>query len=94
MSARLLDETQVLLARLGVRREAFTGGARDVTSPIDGSVVAHVHDTSAEDCVRAIDAAHEAFLVWRAVPAPRRGELARLLGEELRAAKTDLGLLV
>ena len=94
MSTPLLDETQVLLARLGVRREAFTGGAREVTSPIDGSVVAHVHDASAEDCVRAIEAAHEAFLVWRAVPAPRRGELVRLLGEELRAAKTDLGLLV
>jgi aldehyde dehydrogenase (NAD+) len=94
MSAPLQDETQVLLARLGVRREAFTGGARQVTSPIDGSVVAHVHDASAEECARAIEAAHEAFLVWRSVPAPRRGELVRLLGEELRAAKTDLGLLV
>ena len=42
----------------------------------------------------AIEAAHEAFLAWRNVPAPRRGELVRLLGEELRAAKADLGLLV
>jgi aldehyde dehydrogenase (NAD+) len=38
--------------------------------------------------------AHAAFLAWREVPAPRRGELVRLLGEELRAAKADLGRLV
>ena len=36
----------------------------------------------------------EAFLEWRLVPAPKRGELIRLLGEELRAAKDDLGRLV
>src|SRR5690606_11396689 len=38
--------------------------------------------------------ARAAFLAWRTVPAPRRGELVRLLGEELRAAKDDLGALV
>ena len=43
---------------------------------------------------RPIEAAHAAFLAWRKVPAPRRGELVRLLGEELRAAKADLGRLV
>jgi aldehyde dehydrogenase (NAD+) len=53
-----------------------------------------VHDSGADDCARTIAAAHAAFLVWREVPAPRRGELVRLLGEELRAAKADLGLLV
>src|ERR687887_166341 len=42
----------------------------------------------------AIPKAHAAFLAWRDVPAPRRGELVRLLGEELRAAKADLGRLV
>jgi aldehyde dehydrogenase (NAD+) len=41
-----------------------------------------------------IEAAHDAFLEWRAVPAPKRGELVRLFGEELRAAKTALGMLV
>ena len=53
-----------------------------------------MHDASADECAQGIDAAHEAFLAWRTVPAPRRGELVRLLGEELRAAKDDLGLLV
>jgi aldehyde dehydrogenase (NAD+) len=42
----------------------------------------------------ALDQSAQAFLDWRAIPAPRRGELVRLLGEELRAAKTDLGRLV
>ena len=42
----------------------------------------------------AIGRAHAAFLKWRIVPAPRRGELVRLLGEELRAAKAELGRLV
>src|SRR6185369_11537160 len=42
----------------------------------------------------AIEAAHTAFLAWRGVPAPRRGELVRLFGEELRSAKADLGALV
>jgi aldehyde dehydrogenase (NAD+) len=90
----LPQEARDLLGRLGVPQSAFTGGARSVSSPITGEVIAHVHDASAEDCALAIDAAHEAFLAWRKVPAPRRGELVRLLGEELRAAKTDLGLLV
>jgi aldehyde dehydrogenase (NAD+) len=38
--------------------------------------------------------AHEAFLTWRNIPAPRRGELVRLFGEELRSAKNELGRLV
>ncbi|HZL01031.1 MAG TPA: aldehyde dehydrogenase family protein [Caulobacteraceae bacterium] len=90
----LKPETAALLGRLGVAPAAFTGGARAAVSPITGEVIAQVHDTSPEEVAGAIDAAHEAFLAWRAVPAPRRGELVRLLGEELRAAKADLGLLV
>lgn len=41
-----------------------------------------------------MERAHQAFKAWRNVPGPRRGELVRLLGEELRAAKDDLGRLV
>ncbi len=87
-------ETREVLARLGVAEALVIGGDRPVTSPIDGAVIAQVHDASAADCERAIAAAHGAFLAWRSVPSPRRGELVRLLGEELRAAKTDLGRLV
>ena len=63
-------------------------------SPITGEVVAEVAATTADEAKAAIGRAHDAFKVWRMVPAPRRGEFVRLLGEELRAAKTDLGRLV
>ena len=69
-------------------------GELEARSPIDGEILARV----AADDDDAIDArialAHEAFLSWRLVPAPRRGELVRLLGEELRAHKEALGRLV
>ncbi len=93
-TASLADETAGILRRLGVARGAWTGGDRSVTSPITAETIAHVQDAAPEDCVRAIGAAQRAFLAWRRVPAPRRGELVRLLGEELRAAKDDLGALV
>src|SRR5690606_32466621 len=63
-------------------------------SPISGEEIARLKTISAGDASKAIDAAHDAFKAWRMVPAPRRGELVRLLGEELRAAKEDLGRLV
>jgi aldehyde dehydrogenase (NAD+) len=65
-----------------------------VRSPIDGAVIGHVaYDTLASIDAK-IAAASSAFLAWREVPAPRRGELVRLFGEELRASKDALGRLV
>ena len=63
-------------------------------SPIDGSVTARLaaHDQPA--VAAAVERAHAAFTVWRDVPAPRRGELIRLFGDELRAAKNALAALV
>ncbi|GKT24743.1 aldehyde dehydrogenase family protein [Acidovorax sp. SUPP3334] len=83
-----------LLQRLGVPRSAYAGGSLPVRSPITGEAIGAVPQHSAADATAAIGRAHAAFQVWRNVPAPRRGELVRLLGEELRAAKADLGLLV
>ena len=65
-----------------------------VRSPIDGAVIAHVPLTPVADMAAVIARSQAAFKEWRSVPAPRRGELVRLLGEELRAAKEDLGALV
>ncbi|HXQ46089.1 MAG TPA: aldehyde dehydrogenase family protein, partial [Caulobacteraceae bacterium] len=87
----IATEGRRLLERLGVR---LAPGALSARTPITGEEIAQVAATTHADAVKAIAAAHEAFLVWRSVPAPRRGELVRLLGEELRAAKSDLGLLV
>ncbi len=93
-STPIAVEAAALLARVGVAAEAFHGGDRAVRSPITGEVIGEVHDHSAAEADAAIKAARHAFLTWRKVPAPRRGELVRLLGEELRAAKADLGMLV
>jgi aldehyde dehydrogenase (NAD+) len=82
------------LERLGVNRGLWQEGERTVTSPITGEAVAKVRDPTTAEVQTAIAAAQAAFLAWRKVPAPRRGELVRLLGEELRIAKADLGRLV
>jgi acyl-CoA reductase-like NAD-dependent aldehyde dehydrogenase len=58
-----------------------------------GEAVAHVREVDAAGTTSAIAKAHVAFLEWRLVPAPKRGELVRLLGEELRANKRALGRL-
>ena len=87
-------ETASLMASFGVDATALTDGTLSVRSPINGETIAAVAEISADDTRKAIDSAHKAFLEWRLVPAPQRGELIRLLGEELRAAKTELGRLV
>src|SRR5690606_10832177 len=63
-------------------------------SPIDGSVLGRVAEADAGAADAALARAQAAFEAWRRVPAPRRGDLVRLFGEELRVAKDDLGLLV
>ena len=83
-----------LFARLGLKAANLTGGTLPVRSPIDGAELARVHETAADEMPANIARAAAAFAAWREVPAPRRGELVRLLGEELRAAKADLGALV
>jgi aldehyde dehydrogenase (NAD+) len=88
------EESLALLARLGVPESAFAPSGLPARSPITGEVIAHLKETTVEEAREAIGRAHQAFLAWRAVPAPRRGQFVRLLGEELRAAKEDLGRLV
>jgi aldehyde dehydrogenase (NAD+) len=78
----------------GLTAADLSGGSLPVQSPIDGAVVAQVHETAPQDMPRIIAASQSAFKAWRDVPAPRRGELVRLLGEELRAAKSALGAVV
>ncbi|MBX3583103.1 MAG: aldehyde dehydrogenase family protein [Rhizobiaceae bacterium] len=88
------QETAAVLDRLGVARAAWTGGAMASFSPVSGEEIARLKTASASEADKVIAASHEAFKQWRLVPAPRRGELVRLLGEELRASKEDLGRLV
>ena len=83
-----------LLESLGVAARAFKDGNHPVHTPIDGSRIASVSLESKAQVVDKIALGHEAFLAWRTVPAPRRGELVRLFGEVLRAHKAQLGELV
>jgi aldehyde dehydrogenase (NAD+) len=88
------------LAALGLDPKNFahdgagSGGELVARSPIDGSVTARLvaHDAAGVDA--AVGRAHAAFLAWRSVPAPRRGELIRLFGEELRKEKDTLASIV
>ncbi|MBK9165866.1 MAG: aldehyde dehydrogenase family protein [Bryobacterales bacterium] len=94
-----------ILERLGVAgtvpgacgaRWIETPGGRESVSfnPANGEPLATVLQASAEDYDRIVDEASAAFVRWRMVPAPRRGEIVREIGEELRKAKDDLGALV
>jgi len=86
-------DTRILLESLGVTG-GHTGGTLKVHSPNTGELIGEVVETSAAEAKAHIDAAHDAFLKWRLIPAPKRGELVRLFGEELRAHKDGLGKLV
>ena len=83
-----------ILNRLGLTEGELRSGTLTVRTPIDGSELAHVKTHKADDIKAMIEKSVSAFKVWRTVPPPRRGELIRLLGEELRAAKAELGRLV
>ena len=89
-----LPAAEDILAACGLHRDALTGGTLVVRSPIDGAEIARVTETPLSDMPSVIARANAAFETWRKVPAPRRGELVRLLGEELRASKAALGALV
>jgi aldehyde dehydrogenase (NAD+) len=88
------DQAAALLLQIGVPQNAFLGGDLSVRSPIDGSLIGEVHTSTAKSVVTATSVASQAFLSWRLVPAPRRGELVRQLANSLRQHKDTLGLLV
>ncbi|MGQ0652583.1 MAG: L-piperidine-6-carboxylate dehydrogenase [Betaproteobacteria bacterium] len=83
-----------LLRSLGVDLAAHAGADFAARSPIDGGDIAMLRADSAADVHAKVGAAAQAWLEWRSVPAPRRGELVRLFAEELRARKSELGMLV
>jgi aldehyde dehydrogenase (NAD+) len=80
-----------LLDHLGVRA---ADGDLVSRSPIDGQEIGRVAPATKTEVATAIGRAHDAFLGWRLVPPPRRGELVRLLGDVLREEKEALGRLV
>ncbi|MEJ2669266.1 MAG: aldehyde dehydrogenase family protein, partial [Gammaproteobacteria bacterium] len=83
-----------VLQAVGLSAEEIVDGTLPVYSPIDDTVIAHVTEQTTADVEKCIAQAQDAFTVWRNIPAPRRGELVRLLGEDLRKYKNELGALI
>ena len=85
---------QSILDAAGLAEASITGGTLAVHTPIDGAQIAALHTHGADEVRAMIATGVDAFTAWRTVPAPRRGELVRLLGEQLRAEKEALGRVV
>ena len=88
------------LSRLSINQGVFggkwggSGAILTKRTPIDGSVLARVRQASPADYQRVVSAAQSAFLTWRDLPAPKRGDVIRRFGNALREAKMELGRLV
>jgi aldehyde dehydrogenase (NAD+) len=82
------------LIAAGLDPAELSSGSLVVRSPIDGAELGRIAVTDPADIPKLTSRAQAAFQSWRDVPAPRRGELVRLFGEELRASKEALGALV
>jgi aldehyde dehydrogenase (NAD+) len=89
-----MSEVQAVLERCGITAAERSGGALRVCSAIDGAELAHLHETPAASMPDVIARSQSAFRRWRDVPAPARGELVRLWGEELRTSKADIGRVI
>ena len=95
---------QEALAKLGIKEinEGTSTGSKSFAngkiiesySPVDGTLIAKVQASTKEDYEAAMVKASEAFKAWRLVPAPKRGEIVRQMGDELRKNKEALGQLV
>jgi aldehyde dehydrogenase (NAD+) len=83
-----------ILKAAGFTASELKSGTLVVHTPVDGSEIARLKTHTQQDVSTMINKGVAAFKVWRNVPAPRRGELVRLLGEELRVEKENLGALV
>jgi aldehyde dehydrogenase (NAD+) len=99
-------DVKAILSRLGLQAinagtwsgtqgwSGSQGPLIEVRNPATGAAIAQVRGATAEDYENVMRSAVETAAAWRLVPAPKRGEAVRLLGEELRRHKNDLGTLV
>ena len=101
----LQEEIQQILSQLGIQANnqgastgahwlATNGAEISSVSPVDGSVIANVTMATEAQYNQVIEKAQSAFLEWRMVPAPKRGEVVRQLAERIRFYKEPLGKLV
>jgi aldehyde dehydrogenase (NAD+) len=89
-----MESVTKLLGELGADLSHYHGSDIHGITPISGETMASLHADTPHRVEEKIGRAHAAFAQWRNVPAPRRGELIRLFGDELRMHKDALGRLV
>jgi aldehyde dehydrogenase (NAD+) len=89
-----MHEFSVLMSDLGLAPRHYAEGDLPSYSPIDGQLLGRVSAAGVEQSEVIMTQARQAFEDWRNVPAPQRGELVRLLGEELRRRKNVLAQLI
>jgi len=81
-------------ASTGLNSFITKGKKIDSFSPVDGKLIGSINAATAQDFEKVMEKASEAFKYWRLVPAPKRGEIVRQMGDELRKFKEPLGKLV
>lgn len=99
-------DIKAVLERLGVKEvnPSWSTGNQQGTinsknkiesySPVDGALIGSVSAVGESDYQEVVNVAEKSFLSWRQIPAPRRGDIVRQLGDALREHKNDLGTLV
>ncbi|MBM3177627.1 MAG: aldehyde dehydrogenase family protein [Bacteroidetes bacterium] len=96
--AQILKELGIKAAQPGTSTGVrwLKSAGKDIASysPVDGSLIGKIKSTDRKAFDAAVAASQKAFLQWRTVPAPKRGEVVRQIGEALRAKKDALGMLV
>ena len=96
---KILNELGILKKNQGVStglkwNTTCDNGEIDIISPVDGKLIASVYLASEQDYMETVQAADAAYQIWRTVPAPKRGEIVRQIGNSLRKYKEALGTLV
>jgi len=81
-------------ASTGLKHTITKGKKIDSYSPVDGQLIGSINAATAEDYTNVMKTADEAFKTWRLMPAPKRGEIVRQMGDQLRKYKEPLGKLV
>ena len=85
------NQAKTLLSELGVADSAYAAGALESRSPIDGQRIGAVAETKPAAVGAAIEAAHAAFLGWRNVPAPKRGDSCAYSAKNCARKRARLG---
>ncbi|MCF0053411.1 aldehyde dehydrogenase family protein [Dyadobacter sp. LJ53] len=100
-----MENIQTVLGALGIQQlnngvstgkvhQAGNGGILESFSPVDGKRIAQANRADRSDYDFVVQKAMEAYQIWKQIPAPKRGEIVRQMGDQLRKFKAELGTLV